>query len=347
MIRVLVVEDSAVVRELLCMILSSDREVVVIGTAGNGAEAVDAVADQRPDVITMDIHMPVMDGFESTRRIMETHPTPIVIVSGNTLANELDTSFRALEAGALTLLPRPPGPTHRDYETAARALIRTVKLMSEIKVVRRLPRRKPEPAERPVRVPASIEAVAIGASTGGPAALREIFSVLPRDLPFPLLVVQHIGTGFLAGFVDWLSQVSAIPIHLAIEGEPLLPGTAYVAPEGVHLGVTRGRRVLLSDAMPEHGARPSVSYLFRTCSEIFGDRLLGVLLTGMGRDGAQELGMLKSRGALTVAQDKGSSIVFGMPGEAIRIGAAGKVLALEEIGPLIASFASSDRGVAQ
>jgi len=343
-IRVLVVEDSAVVRELLCGILSSDPDLLVVGTASNGAEALNAVAEQRPDVVTMDIHMPVMDGFESTRSIMETHPTPIVIVSGNTLTNELDASFRALEAGALTVLARPPGPLHRDYETASRALIRTVKLMSEVKVVRRLPRQRPAPSA-PASAGAEIQAAVVGASTGGPAALREIFSALPRDLKFPVLVVQHIGGGFLTGLVDWLNRSSAFPMRLAVHGEPLLPGRAYVAPEGFHMGVTPDRRVLLSEDAPEYGARPSVSYLFRTSSEVFGSRLLAVLLTGMGKDGAKELGLIRSRGALTVAQDKATSVVFGMPGEAVRLGAAGKVLALEEIGPLMASLGAAHGGV--
>ncbi len=211
MIKVLIVEDSKVVQEFLMHILTSDPAIQVVGIANNGEEAIEAVKQKRPDVITMDIHMPKMDGFEATRAIMETVPTPIVIVSASTSAKELASTFRAMEAGALAVVLRPPGIGHPEHETAARELIRTVKLMSEIKVVRRHPAVKQEGCSPPtakmevLKTDVQIQAIAIGASTGGPTVLQQIFSGLPQDLPVPVLMVQHIASGFTKGFAEWLS----------------------------------------------------------------------------------------------------------------------------------------------
>src|SRR5665811_2307336 len=198
MIKVLVVEDSPVVREFLVHILGADPGIQVIGTANDGEQALEAVARKRPDVITMDIHMPKLDGLEATRRIMETHPTPIVIVSGSTDPREVATTFRAMEAGAVAVLRRPAGIGHPDHEATVRELVQTVKLMSEVKVVRRWPRVRreisvPGPPEPVVgRAPAGVKVVAIGASTGGPPVLQTILAGLPKDFPAPVLIVQHM-----------------------------------------------------------------------------------------------------------------------------------------------------------
>ncbi len=344
MIKVLVVEDSPVVREFLVHVLSSDPEIQVIGTAKNGKEAIDAVRNKKPDIITMDIHMPEMDGFEATRRIMETQPVPIVIVSGSSSAGEVAMSFKAVEAGALAVIARPKGIGHPDYEATAKELIQTVKLMSEVKVVKRWPRlRKEAPPPTPgveIRkaLPA-IQVVAIGASTGGPIALQTILSGLPSDFPVPLLIVQHISAGFVEGFAQWLAQSSGFPVHIASEGEYLLPGHAYVAPEGFHMLVKARNRITLSRAEPKDGLRPSVSYLFGSVAQAFGQNAIGVLLTGMGKDGAQELKLMKDMGAITIAQDEASSVVHGMPGEAISLSAATHVLPPERIAALLASLA--------
>lgn len=347
-IRVLVVEDSAVVREFLVAVLEADPDIHVAGTARDGEEAIEAVPRLRPDAITMDIHMPRMDGLEATRRIMETCPTPIVIVSGSTDWREVVTSFDAIEAGALAVLRRPPGPGHPDCAPAVAELVQTVKLMAEVKVVRRWPR---PPAAHP-RAPAmglaaessKIGIVAIGASTGGPPVLHGILAALPRDFPAPVAIVQHMATGFIGGFAEWLAQTSPMPVHLAANGQSLLPGHIYIAPDGHQMTVARGGRVALTDGAPEHGLRPSASCLFRSIAEIYGGEAIAGLLTGMGRDGAEELKLLKDRGAITFVQDKESSVVHGMAGEAIRLDAAMLVLPAERIAPALVNLASRRNG---
>ncbi len=340
MVNVLVVEDSPVVREFLVYVLNSDPEIRVVGTATDGEEAIDAAREMKPDVITMDIHMPRMNGFEATRRIMETCPVPIVIVSGTSTGDEMTTTFRALEMGALAVVQRPNGVGHARHEATAKELVQTVKLMSEVKVVKRWARQRDAtvvPRSSPVkemdigRAPARIELIAIGASTGGPQALHAVLSGLPRDFPAPVVIVQHIAVGFLQGLVEWLAGSCALPVHIAKHGEALQPGRVYLAPDGFQMGVRHGGIIALIQDAAEHSHCPSVSYLFRTVAEVYGRNAVGVLLTGMGKDGAEELKLMKDRGAVTIAQDERTSIVHGMPGEAIRLEAAGHVLPPERI----------------
>jgi two-component system chemotaxis response regulator CheB len=297
------------------------------------------VRDCRPDVITMDIHMPKLDGFEATRRIMETQPTPIVIVSGSSTVEEATTAFRTLEVGALAAVPRPYGFGHPEFASSATRLVETVRLMSEVKVIRRWPRRDPgAQAVTPVPVRVEIRIVAIGASTGGPGALATILAALPKDLPFPVLVVQHICQGFTAGLGEWLAQVSGLPVHIAADGEMLVSGHVYVAPSNYHLGLGSSNRIRLDSGPAENGVRPAVSYLFRSVATVFGKQAVAVLLTGMGTDGADALKLIRDRGGLTIAQDQASSVVHGMPGEAIRLGAAMHVLTPESIGAFLRSL---------
>jgi two-component system chemotaxis response regulator CheB len=346
MIRTLIVDDSKVIQEFLAHLLSSDPDIQVVGVANSGLEAIELTKIKKPDVITMDIHMPGMDGYEATRTIMETLPTPIVIVSGSLKIKEVANTFRYLEAGALAVVLRPPGFGHPQFATSRKELIQTVKLMSEVKVVRLFPRSRKEPVkhfgivqtfEKDIK---RIQVIAVGASTGGPMALQIILSRLPVDLPIPVLIVQHIAKGFLKGFLEWLSATSGIKLKIGEDGETILPGFGYIAPDNFHMGISRGSKIKLSNQPSENGLRPSVSYLFRSVAQTFGPNALGVLLTGMGKDGADELKTMKDKGALTLVQNEESSVVFGMPGEALRIGAADNALSLERIAEIMAKGGS-------
>jgi two-component system chemotaxis response regulator CheB len=342
----MVVEDSAVIREFLVHILGSEPGIQVVGTANDGQEAIEAMERMKPDIVTMDIHMPRVDGLEATRRIMETYPVPIVIVSGAS-DSEMNLTFQATEAGAVAFVPRPTGFGHPTHETTTAELVKTVKLMAEIKVVRRWPKRAgasaaPAPSLN-VRLPQNIRVVAIGASTGGPSVLQTILAGLPKDFNVPLLIVQHMTPDFIKGFIEWLSLTSVLPIRLAVQDESILPGHVYVAADDAHMKVTRGGRISLTRDPPENGLRPSVAHLFRSVAEAYGNEAVAGLLTGMGRDGANELKLLKDKGAATFAQDKDSSVVHGMAGEAIKLNAATWVLPPERIAPLLAMLVNDER----
>lgn len=334
MIKVLIVEDSPVVQSLLEHILRSDAEIKVIGTVSNGLDAVVFAKKYQPNVITMDIELPGMNGFEATRRILEEAPVPIIIVSSHYQKENLAMTFQALEAGAVAVEEAPPGIGHREFAEKSKRLIQTIKSIARVKVRTKmlsLPLKTSLPQIRPKNIGKRIKCIAIGASTGGPLVLKEIFSQLPADFPAPILVVQHITTGFLKGLVDWLNQTTVMPIHIAYHGEYALPGHVYFAPDNFHLGIQSNGRLVLSKEAPEKNIRPAVSFLFRSVSKALGSSAVGILLTGMGEDGAQGLKTMRERQAITIAQNKESCVIFGMPGEAIRIGAAAYVLSPEAI----------------
>lgn len=335
MIKVLIVEDSAVTRALLVHILGSDQDIQIIGTASNGEEAVSFVEKEKPDVITMDINMPKMNGFEAIRRIISTNPIPIVIVSSTWETGSIEATFKAVEVGAVSFAEKPWGLNHPDYLANASKLIETVKLMSEVKVIRRWLKSANSEKVSDVNLvrdkKKNIKIICIGVSTGGPLVVQKILEKLPKDLSVPIVIVQHITVGFLGGLVDWLNNTSALPVHVAKNNEVMLPGNVYFAAEKYQMKITHNNKIVLTDDEDENGIRPSVSYLFRSIAEIYKDSAIGILLTGMGRDGAKELLEMKERGCVTIAQDKETSIVHGMPGEAIKIGAAQYVLSPDKI----------------
>lgn len=333
-IKVLVAEDSTVIRMFLVHLLESDPKISVIGAVADGQAALDFVKNNKPDVILMDIHMPRMDGFEATRRIMETQAVPIVICSATANIKDTVITFRAMEAGAIACIEKPLGHAHEDFEVTAAKMLETVKLMSEVRVVRRTARASVSPKvkqEQWQRAPMEIKVVGIGASTGGPPALQTILSGLNKDLAVPILVVQHIAPSFIAGMCDWLNQTTSLQVQIASHGIIPLPGHVYLAPDDFHMGVDTNRKIILSREDPENYLRPSVGFLFRSLAAVYGPNALGVLLTGMGRDGALELKGMKDRGAITIAQDQKSSVVHGMPGAAIALGAATHVLPPDRI----------------
>ena len=335
-VRVLVVDDSAVCRELLVGMLSADPRVQVIGVEADGEAAVSAAARLEPDVITMDIHLPGLDGFAATRRIMETCPTRIVMVTASSIPQEVAASFQALESGALTVLAKPTGPGDPRFASLRDDIVRTVVLMAEVPVVRRWPAARAAPKgpagpPRAVLHRTPLRLVAIGASTGGPLALQSLLARLRPGFGAPLVIVQHISTGFADGLAQWLTRSAGFPVQVAADGDRLRRGAAYVAPDGLHTTVQADGRVALSEAPPEHGFRPAVSCLFRSAAEHYGAAAAGVLLTGMGQDGAQELKLMREAGALTIVQDRASAVINGMPGEALRLGGAMHALAPPEI----------------
>jgi two-component system chemotaxis response regulator CheB len=331
-INVLVVEASRVTREMLVDLLQSDPGLNVVGAAKDGIEALAAVSLSQPDLVTMDMHLPGMDGFEATRRIMETHPVPIVIMSANSDAVDVAKSFRALEAGAVAAVERPETITGW-HGVIAERLLETIKAMAGVKVVRRWPKARigarRETAARlhlPQHVTSDADLVAIGASTGGPPVLRTLLTGLGPLFPVPVLIVQHISPGFVQGLVNWLNDTTGMPVRVARHGEYGKPGHAYLAPDGCHMTVNRFGQISCIASEPGNGPKPAVSALFRSVAENFGPRAVGVLLTGMGRDGADELKLMRNAGAVTIAQDKESSVVHGMPGEAIALNAARHVM---------------------
>jgi two-component system chemotaxis response regulator CheB len=336
-IAVLLVEDSVTTRLFLTHLLESDPQIQVIGAVRDGQAALDFVRETQPDVVVMDIHMPRLDGFEATRLMMESHPVPIIICSATANIKDTVVTFRAMEAGAIACVEKPASREDRNLEDTSATLLQTVKLMSEVKVVRRYPRQRPAPNVPAQITPRAAEfrLIGIGASTGGPPVLQTILGSLPKDFATPILVVQHIARGFVAGMAEWLNHTTALQIHIASHGTYPQPGHVYLAPDDFHMGVGNGGAIVLSREPPHDHLRPAVSFLFRSLAETCGANALGVLLTGMGRDGAEELKAMKDRGAITIAQDKESSAVHGMPGAAIELGGATHVLPPERIAQTI------------
>ncbi|HNA74979.1 MAG TPA: chemotaxis-specific protein-glutamate methyltransferase CheB [Candidatus Obscuribacter sp.] len=343
--KVLVVEDSITAQKLLLSIFNQDPALEVIAVAGSGEEALKILETVAPDVVTMDIHMPGMNGLDVTRKIMESKPLPIVLVSESCLVQDVERAFQIIEAGALSAVAKPIG-TGAGFQSAANRLKQTVKDMSQVKVVRRWPKAQASESDKrtdlkKIDLPSAgdLSVVAIGASTGGPNAVVEILSKLNKDFPLPLVLIQHIAPGFLGGMVEWLSQTLPLKVAIPEEGEQLLPGTLYLSKEGKHMALTETLKVKYSGNGPIAGHRPAVSYLFESLSVNLGARALGILLTGMGKDGAKELLAMRRAGSLTIAQDQASSVVHGMPGEAITLGAASHVLNPQEIGELLKRLA--------
>lgn len=325
-VRVLVVDDSPLFRELLRRMISADPGFDVVGVAGNGQEAAELARTHRPNVITMDLQMPGADGYEGIAEVMATTPTPILVLSGD---GSGETSYRAFSLGALDLLEKP-SPAE-DLERYGARLRTRLKLLAGVRVIRHprgvrtTPARR-EPAPRAQRV----ELVALGASLGGPRALAALLHGLPQSFPAPIVAVQHIADGFTPGLVKWLDGECELEVREAKEGDALLPGRVLFAPGDRHLELRAGT-VTLTDSAEVDGFRPSVTRLFQSAAERYGARVLGVILTGMGQDGARGMKALHEKGALTIAQDEASCAVFGMPKAAIDAGAVTRVLPVDEI----------------
>lgn len=377
-LRLLIVDDSALMRRVLRGMLESDSDIVVVGEAANGREAILLTAQLRPTVITMDVRMPVMDGLETTEQLMAYYPTPILVLTASLSRYDVDITFKMLGAGALDVMEKPKLDDSHACELARRDLLRRIKLLARVKVVTHLRgRRRAERADAdqggtsaafdqtahplvrqteqqrqeavgrsshqpnhngaqllvPVTPPSfkiPFPLVVIGASTGGPRVVRQILMGLPANFGAAILVVQHIAEGFSAGMVDWLASAGPLPVNLAREGDRLTAGTVLVAPERRDLLVQPDGTIHLS-AGPLLLQRPAIDITMQAAADVFGPQVIGVLLTGMGRDGAVGMQSIRHAGGYTIAQDKASCTIFGMPRAAIELHAVDAVLSPEEI----------------
>jgi two-component system chemotaxis response regulator CheB len=356
-IRVLVVEDSLTVRRRLCEVLATDPALEVVGEAEDGKQAIQRCHALRPDVVTMDMMLPVMSGLAATEYIMAHCPTPILVVSSSMNRGELFRTYEALAAGAVDVLEKPQG-TEADG-VWERRFIATVKLVSRIRVVTHLhawlgARGQTQIESGPVMLPVSslprhnYEIVAIGASTGGPAAILEILRTLPSPFPLPVLFVLHINEPFGATFAEWLDGQTGIPVSYARDGDVVKAkaGRVTMAPPDFHLAVTNGRLRLTQDPA-RHSCRPSVDVLFESVAREYGPSAIACLLTGMGRDGGAGLLDVRRAGGSTIAQDEGTSVVYGMPREAMILGGVERELPLTQIGPALSALAAQKEELRQ
>lgn len=358
-IRVLVVEDSPVIQQLLSHVISADPRLEVAGIASSGEQALRMIDRTAPDVVSLDIRLPGIDGFEVTSRIMRQNPLPIVVVASD--VRDLDIPMRALQAGALAVVEKPGSMARADYQTVAHHLCTQLVIMSQVKVIRhRISARGARPAagggsdtpSQDGRLPAEaaaddgrvrrFRAVGLVASTGGPAALAKILKDMPADFPLPVFVVQHMGASFMAGFASWLGTVSALPVRLAEAGLTPRPGMVYVAPGDRHL-LADGATLRLSADPLVCGQRPSGEVLFQSMARAYGAAGIGVLLTGMGEDGARGLVDMHKAGAYTIAEHASTAVIHSMPGTAVRLGGAVEELPLDRVAGRLLQLTSDDK----
>jgi two-component system, chemotaxis family, protein-glutamate methylesterase/glutaminase len=351
--RVVVVEDSVTVRKRLCEVLSNDPGLQVVGEAGDGHQAIELCERLRPDVVTMDMMLPVLNGLGATEHIMAHFPTPILVVSSSTNRGEMLKTYEVLAAGAVDVLEKPQGDEAEGVWE--RRLISAIKMVSRIRVIthprarlRALesPRRSGSPISTPsVALPRHrFDLVAIGASTGGPGAILDILKGITLPFPLPILFVLHIGEPFGAPFAEWLESQVGVRVTYANDGDLVASGVGEVrmAPPGAHLAIA-DRRLRLTHDIPRHSCRPSVDVLFESAAREYGSGVVAALLTGMGRDGAAGLLQVRRAGGFTIAQDKDSCVVHGMPREAVLLGAVERELPLAEIGPALSSLAENGK----
>jgi two-component system chemotaxis response regulator CheB len=334
MIRVLVVDDSPLMCKILTNIMNCDPQILVTAVANNGKEAVELVPRLKPDIITMDIDMPVMDGFEATKEIMASHPTPILIVSSTVFKTGMEKVFKAISHGALDVIDKSELELVGDKKSGE-ALIAKIKFLNGVRVVHQPLTRSAD--ERSVvdlkatRKKVSDKIVAIVASTGGPQALLEILKRLPEDFPCGIVIVQHISNGFLAGLVGWLAKECKIKVKIGEDSEEIRAGVAYIAPDNFQMRVADGGKIRLSNEPAFGGHRPSGDVLLESVARAYGKGGVAAILTGMGRDGAMGMKAVKQLHGRTLAQNEKSCVVFGMPQAAVEMNVIDKVLPLERI----------------
>ncbi len=335
-IRVLVVDDSAFMRKLISDMLDAAADISVVGTARDGDEALEKVRTLSVDVVTLDVEMPRMDGLEALSRIMESNPTPCVMLSAHTRVGA-KTTLDAMDSGAFDFVLKPSGTISLDIEKIRGELIAKIRAASKVdpEVLKTRERAAPAvPREGWVRVGASKAVVTIGASTGGPRAISEILPRLPGDFPASILIVQHMPVGFTRSFAERLDEESQLTVREARDGDPISPGQVLIGRAGVHLEVAPnkgGEVVRLTKSPPRLGVRPSADVMMASAARIYGSRTLGVVLTGMGKDGRDGVKAIKRSKGMTIAEDESTCVVFGMPKAAISTGCVDEVVPLGRI----------------
>lgn len=340
-IKVVIVDDSQLAIRHLTGIFSRGGEFLVVGSSTRGQDGVELVLKLRPDVVCMDINMPDIDGFEATRQIMARQPMPVVIISSTYDSRQVSMAFRALEAGALAIIEKPPAGVTEESLARQQTMLDTVRVTASRRPVysregksartKNVVPPPPAPGGPPLPRITNPEYLLIGASTGGPQVIHTVMSRLPKAFPLPVLIVQHMSEGFTAGFAQWLGQSTGWDVRIARDGDVPQRGEVYLAPEKIHMELHADRKIRLVAGPKEYGVCPAVSRLFESARHNLGARVLAVLLSGMGKDGAAEMKALRDAGVLTIAQDAATSVVHGMPGAAIRLGGASLELPDKEI----------------
>lgn len=332
MIKVLIADDSELTRVVVSDLLSQDEGIEVVCEVSDGRAAVEKTAELKPDLVIMDVMMPIMDGIEAVAEIMAKTPTPILMLSANTDPQSSRSAFTAIRMGALDVLEKPSGVVTEAFSQIANRLICKVKSLSRIKVIHHYRKQKHDVVEaKPLDVSVTRNILAIGASTGGPKAVLQLLQGLPKRIPAAVLIVQHIADGFAPGFADWLNREAALTVRIAEDGETLKKGQVLVAPTNVHLTI-RDNKVALVDLPPLNNCRPAVDALYRSLQEDgLAPETVAVLLTGMGTDGAVGMQQILAGGGYTIAQDESSCAVYGMPRAAIGRKAVIEVLPLDQI----------------
>jgi two-component system chemotaxis response regulator CheB len=335
LIRVLVADDSQLARELLREVIDAEADMIVVGTASTGRETLEKVERLRPDLVTLDVVMPDGDGISAAKSIMARHPTPLAVVTAAPIDGATNLGFDALAAGAVEVLPKP-GRSVLDEPAQREAFARRLRQVAEVGVVgirgpRAAPvRGTPQPAASAAQavsppsfaMPARASLIALGASTGGPPCVRTLLAGLDPTSAPPIVLVQHMSREFIPGFAAWLSNLLLLKVSIAATGVSVRPGHVYVAPGDRHLTIDESGTLLLDTSPAIHHQRPAADVLFHTVAGSYGARAVGVLLTGMGEDGAEGLAAMREAGAATIAQDEASCVVYGMPKAAIDRGAA-------------------------
>jgi two-component system chemotaxis response regulator CheB len=338
-IKVLVVDDSSLVRKIVTDILEKDPDIKVVGTANNGKTAIFRNQELNPDVITMDIEMPILDGLAALKQIMSTKPKPVIMMSVLT-QHGAEATFKALELGAVDFIPKPSTLMSMSVEEIGDLLIRKVKSVAKSKLnIQKIEDERIKSGiqrtdVKPVLKDISDKIVAIGTSTGGPSALINVFNKFPEKFPSPVLVVQHMPEGFTAAFSKRLNDSSNLNVKEAEDGDDVLPGHGYVAPGHSHMDIVKKGdkyRIRVFKADKVSGHMPSIDVLFNSVAEYAGNRSVGVIMTGMGKDGAEGLLRIKGKGGYTIAQNEETSVVYGMNRVAVEIGATDEVVSLSEI----------------